>query len=83
MVREKNELAQKLAEAEKKLERAERTQSIDSEIVMLFPDGVLLRNGKKYMIEEKFRIDGKEETLVCVNVRCGIVKFASGKTVTF
>jgi hypothetical protein len=54
-----------------------------SEIVMLFPNGVLLSNGKKYKIGETLTIEGKEETLKCVNVRCGIVVFVSGKTVTF
>jgi hypothetical protein len=54
-----------------------------SEIVMLFPNGVLLSNGKKYKIGETLTIEGKEETLKCVNVSCGIVGFVSGKTVTF
>jgi hypothetical protein len=54
-----------------------------SEIVMLFPNGILLSNGKKYKIGETLTIEGKEETLKCVNVRCGIVGFVSGKTVTF
>jgi hypothetical protein len=53
------------------------------EIVMLYPDGILLRNGKKYKVGETFMLEGKEETLECVNVRCGIARFLSGKTVTF
>jgi hypothetical protein len=55
----------------------------ENEIVMLYPDGVLLRNGKKYKIGETFILEGKEETLKCVSVRCGKVCFESGKTITF
>jgi hypothetical protein len=83
MIHEKTELEKRLAETEKRLEQAETARSGESEIVMLFPDGVLLRNGKKHMIGEKFEVGGNEETLDCVNVRCGIVLFASGKKITF
>jgi hypothetical protein len=54
-----------------------------TEIVMLYPDGVLLRNGKKYKVGETFLLGDKEEILECVNVRCGIARFVSGKIVTF
>ena len=55
----------------------------ENEIVMIYQDGILLRNGKKHKIGETFIVEGKEETLECVNVGCGIVRFVSGKTVTF
>jgi hypothetical protein len=81
--KEKAILEQKLIDAENKLRQVELVRSEELSIVMLYPDGILLRNGKKYKVGETLMIEGKEETLECVNVDCGIVRFLSGKTVTF
>jgi hypothetical protein len=61
---------------------SESGKSDDSVIVAIFSDGILLRNGKKYKVGERFTFEGKEETLKCVNIRCGFIRFESGKKVT-
>jgi hypothetical protein len=47
ITKEKVAFEQKLRETETKLEQAKSARSVETEIVMLIPDGVLLRNGKK------------------------------------
>jgi membrane-associated HD superfamily phosphohydrolase len=81
--KEKEILEQKLQDTEKKLQQVESVKIEEQKIVMVYSDGILLSNGKKYKIGETLTIEGKEETLKCVNVSCGIVGFVSGKTVTF
>jgi hypothetical protein len=60
-----------------------KSEPLVTEIVALYPDGVLLSNGKKYRVGETFIFEGQEEILRCVNVVCGKVCFESGKIVTF
>jgi hypothetical protein len=52
------------------------------DIVAIFPNGFLLRNGKRYIVGETLIFEDQEETVRCVNVRCGFVRFESGKKVT-
>jgi hypothetical protein len=64
------------------LGRSNNVSGKDDDIVAIFPDGFMFRNGKKYIIGETFMFEGIEETLKCVNIRCGFVRFESGKKVS-